>query len=79
LGGERPEHLFVDWIAARRHARLKKELLLDVGSQVQQVHDLGHPGLRHLGQPSQLRQIRRDAGSENLKAAGVAYFRGSSG
>jgi hypothetical protein len=34
--------------------RKEKDVFLNIGSQIQQLHDLGHPGSRHVAEPGQL-------------------------
>ncbi len=54
LSCDRPQVTFGDrWLTAG-HLGQKQNRLLDVRGQVQQVHDLGHPGRGHLPDASDL-------------------------
>lgn len=43
-GGDRPEVQFPDRVASGFDRRQEENLLLNVGREVEQVHDLRHPG-----------------------------------
>ncbi len=47
------------WLTAS-HLREKQDRFLDVWGQIQQVHDLGHPGRGHLPDAGDLRLIGDD-------------------
>src|ERR1022692_4478356 len=57
VGGKRPDVLLADKIAASAGRCQEQQTLLDIGSQLQQVHDLGDAGPRHAPEPSEFSVI----------------------
>jgi hypothetical protein len=51
--GNRPEMPLVNRVASTANARQEKQLLLDVGSQAQEVHYLSNSGTRNVPEPCQ--------------------------
>lgn len=65
-GRYRPQIPFRQRVSASLNGRQVKEFLLNIRGQVQQVHDLRHTRLSHLGKPGQLRLVGDDAIPEKL-------------
>src|SRR5690606_32301145 len=54
LGGDGPNMVLADRITALGGARQEQDRLLDVRRELQQVHDLRHPGAGHVAQTRQV-------------------------
>lgn len=53
-----------DGVSSHHGARQMKDLLLDIGCEKQQVHDLGDAGAAHVRQGSQLRIVLDNASAQ---------------
>jgi hypothetical protein len=58
--------VLVDWVAAFGQRWQQEDLLLDVGRQVQEVHDLRHPRLGDVGHPGHLGRLQVDPAGRDL-------------
>ena len=59
----------MDRITATRHARQEQDLLLDIGRQLPQVHDLRNPSAGDLPELGQGHVVTDRAGAEELLVA----------
>ena len=56
-GGDGPDFLFLDGIAACGCLEQEKDFLLNIRSQKGEVHDLGDPGAGHVPESGQVGEI----------------------
>src|SRR5688572_11118111 len=61
LGGNRLKFMQDDVVAAALHTRQKQNVFLDVGSQMQEIHDLADAGPSDVAQASEYGLVRNDA------------------
>ena len=70
-GGDRADVFLADRVVALHSPRQEQDLLLDVGRQVEEVHDLRDPRTGHIAEPGQVSELVR--GSPSVRDGGEGF------